>query len=425
MRAESGLVLQPRRAIPGVNAGQIAVDISVALTAAVWLFFLSGWLQVAPGKPITTRVDVLFSADVSRWLEGLDGQLQTTFSLRHPLKWFTILPLGEALVRLGTPVFGHDTALVLAGRFLNALFGGLGVACLFRATRPADGPRAGGWVALAVYMFFSSMAMVALPEHFGISSGLLSLVFLLAILLDDPRQRARVMLPAGIVLGGLTLTNGLYPLWILLTTILDRWGIKRRWYVPVAVMLTLVAMPAVVAVGAHFAGKVRGPSSQVMVTTNLRLVKDPAAAALYAAHGLVDPAVAPSAHVAAVPYVPGNVPGLTLEPLGLGGFGRATAAGAAAWVLLLALSIRACLGDAFGRRVLWLTVPWLLFNLVFHNLWGDEFFLYSPHWSWCLGALLLTGSQRLPTWLVAVLALPIMFGQIATFIDIRSALLLM
>ncbi len=424
MRAPSSVVLAPSPATSGLSARHI-VEATVAITAVVWLFILSGWLDVAPGRPITSRVDVIFSADVSRWLQGLDGQLPIEFSLRHPLKWFTILPLGRALVILATPVFGHAAALVLTGRLLNALAGGFGIACLFRATRGADGVRIGTWVALSVYLLFSSMAMVALPEHFGISSGALSLVFLLALRFDQPGQKTKVMLPTAILVGGFTLTNGLYALGILATTFLERWGIKRRWYVPMAAIVMVVGLTAIVALGARVAGRVRGQRSQVMVTTNLRLIRHPAAAVVYAVHGLLDPVVAPSLHLAAVPYVPGNAPGLTLEPLHVGGYGRMTAVAVIAWALLLALSIRACFRDESGRRILWLTVPWLVFNLIFHNLWGDEFFLYTPHWSWCLGALLLAGAQRLPTWPVTLLAVPIMLGQLVTLVEFHNALRLM
>ena len=87
-----------------------------------------------------------------------------------------------------------------------------------------------------------------------------------------------------------------------------------------------------------------------------------------------------------------------------------------------ALGLKQCARDKQGARILWLTAPWVAFNLIFHNLWGDEFFLYSPHWSWCLGAVLLAGARRLPPWLVVLLAVPLIVGQVATLIAYRNAL---
>lgn len=63
-----------------------------------------------------------------------------------------------------------------------------------------------------------------------------------------------------------------------------------------------------------------------------------------------------------------------------------------------------------------------MFNLLFHNMWGDEFFLFSPHWSWALMLVVLLGSRGLPVWTVAPAALLMLPGQLSTLDAIRRLL---
>lgn len=391
-------------------------DLVIGGLSTLWFFLLSGWLGVVPGAAIVERMDTFFSADTLRWLEGLDGRLAMEFSVRHPLKWFTAMPLGTALTRLATPLFGHAEALVLVGRFLNAACAGLGAACVLRATCLGRRFNKAAWIALAIYLLFSSGAIAAIPEHFGISNGLLSLTFLIAISVKNVDRKIRAMVPMGIIVGGTTLTNGLYPLGVVGAALLKRLTARRPWIAPTLALALIAGLTLVVIVGSRMAERLRGSGSVVMRATNLRLVNDPPAAALYAAHGLVDPAIAPSPRMSADPGM------LTYEPARVWAYGPVRSPGVVSWVLLLGLSILACTRDDAGRRILWLTAPWIVFNLLFHNLWGDEFFLYSCHWSWCLGALLLAGAQRLPMRYLVIMGIPILVGQVVTLVEFRQAL---
>ena len=222
---------------------------------------------------------------------------------------------------------------MLAGRLSESLVGGLGVACIFRATRNRSGVALGVWPALAVYLLFNGATLVAIPEHFGISNGLLSATFLLATRVSDSRKQAGIMAPMVVVAGGLTLTNALYPLGLLASLMGNRVGIKRRWMVLTAVGAVLLGLTGLVAVGSRIAGQVRGSSSIVLRVTNLRLVKEPAAALLYAGHGLIDPAIAPP------PRIAGDPAGLSYEPIKGWGFGPLRTPGAIAWLVLLGRSV--------------------------------------------------------------------------------------
>jgi hypothetical protein len=67
-------------------------------------------------------------------------------------------------------------------------------------------------------------------------------------------------------------------------------------------------------------------------------------------------------------------------------------------------------------------MAWIGFNLVFHNLWGDEFFLYSPHWVWALLTLVMLGIGRLRLRFAVPLVAFIVIGQITTLLTIGDML---
>ena len=67
-------------------------------------------------------------------------------------------------------------------------------------------------------------------------------------------------------------------------------------------------------------------------------------------------------------------------------------------------------------------LSWIAFNVVFHNFWGDEFFLFSPHWSWALLALLLTGVQYVPFRWLAAAGILISLAQAQSLWLIRATL---
>jgi hypothetical protein len=63
---------------------------------------------------------------------------------------------------------------------------------------------------------------------------------------------------------------------------------------------------------------------------------------------------------------------------------------------------------------LWL-LGWAAFNVIFHNLWGDEFFLYSPHWSWALTAVVAISVSRMRWPLVTAAVVLLAVAQVSTF----------
>ena len=55
-----------------------------------------------------------------------------------------------------------------------------------------------------------------------------------------------------------------------------------------------------------------------------------------------------------------------------------------------------------------------------HTVWGDELFLYTPHWSWALFGLVLLGAGRLPLRFVAAMCLATAPAQIQMLLAVKQ-----
>jgi hypothetical protein len=97
--------------------------------------------------------------------------------------------------------------------------------------------------------------------------------------------------------------------------------------------------------------------------------------------------------------------------------------GAIAWIVLLLTCMYKALRDERTRAYMWLPLGWLLFNFVLHNMWGDEFVLYSPHWSWALMGIVILGARDLSRGFIAMIFVPVVASQIVTLVAIKHALL--
>jgi hypothetical protein len=105
---------------------------------------------------------------------------------------------------------------------------------------------------------------------------------------------------------------------------------------------------------------------------------------------------------------------LSYEPVSFGQYSAIQWIGVVAWAALLAFCIWRAVSEPQSRRwTLWL-LAWITFNLVFHNLWGDEFFLYSPHWAWAMFGVVAIAAKRLPWPAMAATATLIIVPQLYT-----------
>jgi len=118
-----------------------------------------------------------------------------------------------------------------------------------------------------------------------------------------------------------------------------------------------------------------------------------------------------------------EVPMLTFEARGveypLWGYDRLGTVAALAWLTWLGWSLLSLGSSAAGRDLVLPLVLWIAWNSLFHNLWGDEYFLYSPHYGWALGTFaLMTPAQ--PISLRLKLVILVAWGQASALQTIQQ-----
>jgi hypothetical protein len=152
---------------------------------------------------------------------------------------------------------------------------------------------------------------------------------------------------------------------------------------------------------------------------NNRILHDPREAGMYAILSLVHPAIGPNPSVVEIYR---GLSMVSYNPFTITRYSWIQGVGVIAWVTLLFRCARKGLQEDRTRPYVWLLLSWLLFNAILHNLWGDEFFLYSPHWSWALMGLILLGARHVSLRFIAAMVIPLVVAQIHTLLAIRSAL---
>jgi uncharacterized protein DUF6080 len=432
-------------------------------TAVVWFTLLSGWLGIAPGSVLLTRQNVFFNSDANVWIDEIARQHAPSAATRaiHPLEVFIWRPPYRIVYHLLQLVVPQDRVELLAARLLVALVSGAGVGVLawLALTLGIELPQC--LLLFAMYLLFTSSSTIAMPEHFGLSNGLLSIAFVVPIAIANRRVRTAVLAALAVVCGGTTLTNVLYPLFAMYQWSLNSVRARRAIIVaalvtvPLAIFLFADSRKVVmmytesdkdiasrVAILPRYVpgitrvylktSKIHGHVGDFL---NLRLVRHPLDAAVYSGYALVTPAVGPPPAVRItkgrpmVTYESGRP--LHWDPNGffsgsdslyLRDWG-VQAVGAALWAALFLSCAYRALRDRNTRPLVWLPAAWILFNLVFHNLWGDEQFLYAPHWSWALMAIVLLGARPLSLVTTASFVVPIAACQAYTLFRIKSLLL--
>jgi hypothetical protein len=446
------------------SAHTVRIAVLIGVVAVCWFTLLSGWLGVTPGTVLVTRQNVLFNSDTNIWIDEMVNGQEPPASWRvvHPLEVYLWRPPCQALSALLRAVLPRERAGVLAARLFVALVAGAGVGVLALVALRSGVEVVPCVLLFVMYLLFTSSSTIALPEHFGISNGLLSMAFGVPILLSPRRAKVAALAALALLCGGTTITNVLYPF-----AALYQFGIRavraRRAIlaaVPVVLGLALflfvdshkvvtppvpgvvtpfgsgdALLPQYVPSATRWYAKSTTIHTHVLDYLNLRMLHDPRSAGEYAVYAVLAPVVGPIPSVRKtkgsdmVTYESG-------QPLHWSQFGFAGSdglhlrdyvgmqvAGAVIWTGLFCYCLYHGFSDPRTRRLAWLPFGWVVFDILFHNVWGDELVLYAPHWSWALMALVVLGARRLRPTAAAALIVPLAICQISTLLHIRSALL--
>jgi hypothetical protein len=425
---------------------------TIGLASVLWFALLSGWLGVVPGSVMVKRQNVLFNSDTNSWIDEMAHGHEPSTKAVHPLQVYLWRPPCQALAHLFQLFLPPERAGLLAARLLVALVAGTGVGFLALVALRNGVELTQCLLLFSMYLLFTSSSTIALPEHFGISNGLLSIAFAVPIVIAHPRVRTAVLAALVPLCGGTTITNLLFPLASLyqysVRSARTRRAILAAAPVAVGVAIFLFAdsqnvvlshraiLPAYIPGITRLYAKSTMIHSHVFDYLHLRLLLNPQSATVYAIFALVAPAIGPTPVVRTikgvemVTYESSGRP-LHWSPFGvtgsdgvhLGDYWGVQAVGAATWIVLLLWCSYQALRDRGTRSLVWLPVGWILFNIVFHNIWGDELFLYAAHWSWALMGLVILGARRLSRTAAASLVIPVMVSQVYTLLRIKSALL--
>ena len=399
---------------PTSRANAKTVAAITGLAAVIWFMLLSGWLKATPGSVITRRQNVLFNSDTNVWLDRIVGDARSPEAAVHPLEIAFWRPPVRAVQHLLEIFIPADYAGILAARLVVALIHGMGVGFLALLALRIGVKLPQCILLFIIYLLFTSNATAALPEHFGISNGLLSMTFVVPIFLVGDAIRTGFLLVMVVLCGGTTITNTLYP-------------IAALWQYFFKSMRTRLLALAIVAPLGLAAGLFLYLKSYVIHHfvndySTFRLLHDPLRACVYGVYTFLSPAVGPSPRIMREPgwdmvsYEPAH------DVLRFSYYFGLQAIGAIAWFVLLFRCLARALREEATRVYVWLPLGWLVFSAVFHNVWGDELLLFSPHWSWALMALVVLGARDLSLKFVAAVFAPIVVSQVRTFLQIKSAL---
>jgi hypothetical protein len=385
----------------------------IGVVAAVWLVWLSGWLGAKPDMIVLQRQNVLFNSDTYLWVGRMFvGGLKPLHPV-HPLQYLFWSRPCRALAAVAGLFLPRLDAQALAARCFVAAFAGTGIALLAWLGLRNRIRTAELSALFVMYLLFTSSVTICLPEHFGISNGLLTMAFVAPLLVTSSRVRLCILGILTVLLGGTTVTNALFPMFSLIQSRLA--SLRQR--------LGAIAMGSSIALGAGYLVYRWSVEFQFFVRTFIRwrFVHDPLASGAYLFYFLVSPAIGPR------PLFVWNWAGLMVSyepangPLSLANYAGVQVIGAIAWAALLGRCALEAYRTPETRPAVKLLLAWLLFNCVLHNVWGDELLLFAPHWSWALMSLVLLGAPRLSRAFVVTAALLVISCQIPTLIAIKQA----
>jgi hypothetical protein len=339
-----------------------------------------------------------------RYLTDADTRPRALEFAQHPAFFLVWRPVALTLEAMLSPFAADSSAAVLAVQLLVCSFAAAAAALIYLLAR-----RWGATAILAVqlsvlFILSTGSVLLVVPEHWAMASAMMLACFYLVSSPGAMTARRIVALAVlALLIAGTTVTNAVFGV-LLMGAVLR----KSPWRRAERAFFTLLIAGALVTLVFVAPRLLEMPA--VSGFFNLRILEAPTQALLYIVFALLAPVIGP------VPYRTFEREHVVLsyEPVSFGQYSAIQWIGVVAWAALLAFCIWRAVSDARSRRwTLWL-LAWITFNLVFHNLWGDEFFLYSPHWAWAMFGVVAIALKRLPWPAMAAAATLIVVPQLHT-----------
>ena len=395
---EAGTGRDGRLALAFVYCGALAAFIA-----------LSRYMLVARDTVVTLRNNVLFETDTSvrlRYLADAGAEAVGRLELaQHPALFYVWRPIGRLLSIVLTPLLPAGEGRVLAAQLLVCGFAATAATFLFNVARRWRAGTVRALLVTAVFVLATSSVLLVVPEHWAMASALMLACFA-GVSAAGPLSVWRGVWLA--LLAGLitltTVTNAIFATLVGMTH-LRRAGWKRAeraaW---VAIGLAGIAGLAVIVPRLVGTRAVAG-------FFNFRLWQAPIDAAVYTVFALVGSITGPVPRTS----VEREHIVLSYEPISFALYSPVQWAGVIAWAVLLGFCIWQGLRTAETRGWSAWLLAWIAFNVLFHNIWGDEFFLYSPHYVWALIVVVAISARRIPVPVLATAVALITTAQIYAF----------
>jgi hypothetical protein len=395
---EAGTVRTGRRAVAMVYAGALAAFIT-----------LSRYLLVARDTVVTQRNNVLFETDTSvrlRYLADAGAEAVGRLEMaQHPALFHVWRPLGRLLSMVLTPLLPAGEGRVLAAQLLVCGFAAAAATVLFVLARRWGAGTARALLGTALFVLATSSVLLVVPEHWAMASALMAACFagVSATAAMTPLRGLWLALLAALVTLT-TVTNALFAALVGMT-FLRRAGWQRveraAW-----IALGIAGVAGIALIVPRMVGM-----RAVAGFFNFRLRDAPFEAVIYSAFALLGTIVGPVPRTS----VEREHIVLSYEPVSFALYSPVQWVGVLAWAMVLGFCIWTGLRSRDTRGwTAWL-LSWIVFNVLFHNIWGDEFFLYSPHYAWALVAVVALSARHMALPLFAAAAGVIALTQLYAF----------
>jgi hypothetical protein len=410
----------PAGAVVGRQA-RILISLAVGILAVLWLMFLSGWFQVHSGSLMMKRNNVLFDSDMNYWVARMIGNVHSPEQTIHPLELIFWRYPCRALAHIAGLFMATDEAGVFGSRLFVALVAGSGFGALAYLALSFGVPLVQCLLLFGSYFLFTANIPVALPEHFGISNGLISIAFVVLALVANEKIRNSILILLAVLCSGTSLPNGLLPAWCFVESVVKSTAMKMR--------LLIAGIPLGIAAFALLY-RVSGTVHRFFgAFGHFRLLRHPLQALIYSFYLLAAPTIG------AIPFT--KNPGIFVtvlgwrmvtydpypHPIDFSHYFGVQGIAALIWLFFLGRCTLAAFRDEETRPYARVAALWVLFSLVFYNVWGREPFLFSTAWAPMLMALIILGARKMSRWFIVAMVLPMAVSQIVTLYQVKNLMM--
>lgn len=350
--------------------------------------------------------DFLFNADVTSYVDRVENENLKEVNTKHLLRVYTSIPA----VRILKEAFNgsSEERTIWAALVFNVTCLTLTFALLSWFALRETGSLVKVWIFNVIQLFSTSNVVMSAPDHFSQSNLLMVGALLLFLYAHKSALNFVLLCVIGVVIVGTTTSNVAFACLVLYFFLYSQFNFNKWLHRTVTNAFWLA--PLIGGGLFYLAVQHYEELSELLFVKffNFRVFEELGLFLYYSLASLVYPVVAPSPALSGA----GNI---TLEPWGLGSL-------AGIYLVPFAILLVGMFWQAFQMLrseqeslLGQLLILWLVFNVIFHNIWGDEYILFSGHYSFVLLFLLVYLLKELSVRRALLLSIPVLMGQ-ASFV---------